>query len=226
MTFRSLSMRLLALLLLALQAGCATPESAASNTEDIAAATRVSLAHFAASRGMQPALLVVPEASAVIIFPHVVSAAFVVGGSEAEGLLFVRDRDTCHWVGPVFYSLSQGSIGFQAGLSKAELLIVVNSPAALRSIAKGHPRLGIDVSVALGGGGSASSAITADIDSYALEKGLFAGIALDGSTLRIRPDLNAAWYGRPVTLDDIVVSRVVSSPDAGRLAAAVEALAP
>ncbi len=226
MPLRSLPMRLLALILFALQAGCAAPGGAARHSEDIAAATRASLAHFEASRAVQPALLALPEATAIVIFPHVFSASFVVGGSEADGMLFVRDRDTGHWLGPVFYSLSRGSIGMQAGASTAELLMIVNSPGALRSISKGHLRLGIEASVAIGRGGGASSAITADIDSYALSKGLSAGVALDGSALRIRPDLNAAWYGQAVTLDDIVVRRAVTSPDAGRLAAAVEALAP
>jgi SH3 domain-containing YSC84-like protein 1 len=225
MPIHSLSMRLLALTLFALQVGCATPGAAARHSDEIAAATRASLTHFEASRGMHPVLLVVPEASAIVIFPHVVSASFLVGASEADGLLFVRDRDTGHWAGPVFCSLSQGSIGLQAGASTAELLMIVNSPGALRSISRGHLRLGIDASVAVGRGGGASSAITADIDSYALSKGLFAGIAIAGSALRIRPDLNAAWYGQAVSLDDIVVRHAASSPDAGRLAAAVEAMA-
>ncbi len=226
MPLHSSSTRFLALTLCALLAGCATPEGAARRGADIADATRISLAHFQASRGMQPALQALPEASAIAVFPHVVSASFIVGGAEADGMLFVRDRNTGHWLGPVFYSMSQGSIGLQAGASTAEMLIIVNSPGALRSVAKGHLRLGIDASVAVGGGGGASSAITADIDSYVLEKGLSVGVALDGSALRIRPDLNAAWYGKSVTLDDIVMRHEVSSRDAGRLAAAVEALAP
>lgn len=221
----SLSVRLLALLL-ALLAGCATPGGTARRSEDIAQATRASLAHFAARRGMQPALLALPQASAIAVFPHVVSASFVVGGAQADGLLFVRDRESGHWSGPVFCSLSQGSIGLQAGFSTAELLMIVNSPGALRSIFDGRLRLGIDATVAFGEGGGASSAIIADIDSYALSKGLSAGIALDGSALRVRPDLNAAWYGRSVSVDDIVARRIAPSPDADRLAAAVDALSP
>ena len=190
------------------------------------AATHASLAHFEASPGMRPAFLGLSEASAIVVFPNVVSASFVVGGSEAAGVLFVHDRQTHHWIGPVFYSLSQGSFGLQAGASTAELVMLVNSAGALRSIIKGHLRLGMDASVAVGKGGGAGSAITSDIDSYSLSKGLSAGIALDGSSLRIRPDLNAAWYGKPVTLEDIVVRRNVASPDAGRLALAIEGLSP
>lgn len=220
------SVRFLALIFCALQAGCATPGDADRRSEDIADAARASLAHFEASPGLKPALTGLAEASAIVIFPHVVSASFVIGGAEADGVLFVQDRGTGHWVGPVFCSLSQGSIGLQAGASTAEVLMIVNSPGALLSISKGRLRLGMDASVALGKGGGAGSAMIADIESYALSKGLFAGFALDGSALRIRPDLNAAWYGKEATLDDIVVRRSAVSPDAGRLASAVEALSP
>jgi lipid-binding SYLF domain-containing protein len=226
MPLHRLTLRLLVLMLCALQAACATPGGAARRSEDLAVATRASLAHFETSPGLQAALLALAQAKALVIFPHVVSASFIVGASEADGLLFVRDRDTGHWVGPVFCSLSQGSIGLQAGASLAEVLMIVNSAGALRSISKGRLRLGMDASVAFGKGGGGGAAIIADIDSYALSKGLFAGVALDGSALRIRPDLNAAWYGKDVTLDDILARRDAPSPDAGRLALAVEALSP
>jgi len=205
-------------------AGCAVTSEPARRTEALADEARASLAQFSASGAMEPVLEVLPAASAVVILPHVVSASFVVGGSEARGLLFVRDVETGHWSGPVFLSLTEGSVGFQAGVSTSEVLMVVNTPGALRSLLKGHLRLGIDGSVAIGRGGGATSAITSDIDSYALSKGLSIGVALDGSRLRLRPDLDAAWYGKAVTPDDILASRVASGPDSGRLAAAVEAL--
>lgn len=191
---------------------------------DLVADARVALAHFNQSGSMRPALQSLDSASAIVIFPHVVSAALLVGGAGADGVLFVHDRATGHWVGPVFYTLAEGSLGLQAGYSTAEVVMIFNSPGALRSLNKGHLRFGIDASVAIGHrGAGASSAITADVDTYALEKGLVAGVALQGSGLRARPALDAAWYGKPVSPDDILAQRDVSRPDSARLAAEIEA---
>jgi SH3 domain-containing YSC84-like protein 1 len=205
-------------------AGCATTSDAARRTEAIADESCASLAHFSASIALRPALESLPQASALVILPHVISASFVVGGSEAQGVLFVRDPGTGRWRGPAFLSLAAGSIGFQAGATTSEVLMIVNTPGALRSLLRGHLRLGMDASVTFGKGGGGASAITSDIDSYALSRGLSVGIALDGSQLRLRPDLNGAWYGQAVTSDDILAGRAPASPDSGRLVAAVEAL--
>jgi len=213
------------LALSALLTGCATPGDPARHGQAIVDEARTSLAHFAASPGMQPALAALPTASAIVIFPRLASASVVVGASEAEGVLYVRDLQTGHWAGPMFYSLAEGSIGLQAGVSRAEVLMIVNSHGALTSLFKGRLRLGMDASVTVGKGGGASSAITSDVDSYALSKGLFAGIALAGSALRARSDLNAAWYGRTVKPDDLVDMRDVQTPSSARLSAAIEALA-
>jgi lipid-binding SYLF domain-containing protein len=205
--------------------GCAAMSDAARRTENIADESRASLTHFSASITLRPALECLSQASAVVILPRVVSASFVVGGSEAQGALFVRDPGSGRWRGPVFLSLAEGSVGFQAGATVSEVLMIVNTPGSLRSLLKGHLRLGIDAAIAIGKGGGGASAITADIDSYALSRGLSVGIALNGSQLRLRPDLDAAWYGKAVTPDDILAGRAPYSPDSGRLAAAVEALA-
>jgi lipid-binding SYLF domain-containing protein len=198
----------------------------AARARKIVADSRVTLAHFNASPTQRMALLALPGASAIVIFPHVVSAAFIVGGSGADGVLFVRDLQSGHWIGPAFYRLVSGSVGLQAGGSSAEVVMIVNSTGALRSLYKGHLRLGIDASIAIGHGGGAGSAITADVDSYALSKGLVAGIALDGSRLSVRAPLNTAWYGRPATPAQILVDREVSNPDSVPLARDIENLAP
>ncbi len=176
------------------------------------------------SRGLHSSLDGLPTASAIVILPRVVAASFVLGGADAQGVLYVRDPATGRWRGPLFYAFVQGSVGFQAGVSTAEVVMIVNSPGALRSILKGHLRLGIDASVAVGKGGGASSAITADIDSYALSKGLMAGISLDGSGLRSLPRTNAAWYGKPVTIEDVLEDRTEARTDSALLEADLESM--
>jgi lipid-binding SYLF domain-containing protein len=215
---------LIALMLIDLLAACAWVGPEPQRTASVVGDARMTLAHFNASPALHSSLDGLSAASAIVILPHVVSASFVVGGTDAEGVLFVHDRTTGQWRGPVFYAFAQGSIGLQAGISTAEVVMIVNSPGALRSLLKGHLRLGIDSSVAVGKGGGAESAITADIDSYALAKGLAAGIALDGSGLRTLPNRNAAWYGRPVTPEDILEGKADARTDSALLEADLETL--
>ena len=204
---------------------CARADDDQKATELVQGA-HATLAHFGATPGMAPVLEWLPHASGIVVFPRVVSAALIVGGSGANGLLFVRDADTGHWTGPAFYRLVQASVGLQAGVSTAEMLMVINSPGALRSLYAGRLRLGMDASVVVGArGGGIGSAVTADVDAYALARGVIAGIALDGSALEVRSGLNEAWYGTPATPDDILVKRRATNDESKRLAAEIEGLA-
>jgi lipid-binding SYLF domain-containing protein len=224
MTARTPLRQLGAWALVAALAGCAWPGPPQQRTASVVDDARMTLAHFNASPALRSTLDGFATASAVVILPHVVSASFVVGATDAEGVLFVRDSDSGHWRGPVFYAFTQGSIGLQAGVSSAEVVMIVNSPGALRSLLKGHLRIGIDTSVVVGKGGGASSAITADIDSYALSKGLVAGVSLDGSGLRALPRMNAAWYGWPATAEDVLADRTQPRVESALLEADIESL--
>jgi lipid-binding SYLF domain-containing protein len=205
-------------------AGCAWPGPAPYRTESMVGDARITLSHFNVSPALRSSLEGLPMASAIVILPHVVAASFVLGGADAQGILYVRDPATGRWRGPLFYEFVQGSVGFQAGASTAEVVMIVNSPGALRSLLKGHLRLGIDASVAVGKGGGANSAITADIDSYALSKGLMAGISLDGSGLRSLPRMNAVWYGKSVTVEDVLEGRVEARTGSALLEADLESM--
>jgi lipid-binding SYLF domain-containing protein len=205
-------------------AGCAWPGPAPHRTESMVGDARITLAHFNVSPALRSSFEGLPMASAIVILPHVVAASFVLGGADAQGILYVREPATGRWRGPLFYEFVQGSVGFQAGVSTAEVVMIVNSPGALRSLLKGHLRLGIDASIAVGKGGGASSAITADIDSYALSRGLMAGISLDGSGLRSLPRMNAAWYGKSVTIEDVLEGRAEARTGSALLEADLESM--
>jgi lipid-binding SYLF domain-containing protein len=162
----------------------------------------------------------------VLIFPHPFSAGFVIAGARGSGVPPVRDAATGHWVGPAFYSLTQASVGLQAGASTSEYIIVVHSQKALETLFKTGLKLGMDTSPAVGPVGSGGgAAMTTDVDVFSRVKGLFVGIALDGAALHIRMPLAAAYYGKPATPSEILVERTISNPAADALRIAVEAAA-
>ena len=163
------------------------------------------------------------KARAVLIYPEVLKAGFILGGSGGSGVLLVRDAKTGDWSGPAFYTMGSASLGFQAGASSAEMVMVVNSQKALDSLYTNKVKLGGDASVALGPKGAGTGAsVSADFIVYAKAKGAFAGIAVDGSVVDVREKLNAGYYGKATTPVDILVKKDVSNPASAALQAALK----
>lgn len=140
-------------------------------------------------------------AKAVAIFPATTQAGLGIGGMYGEGVVLVRGGKG-GWLGPSFASLTGGSIGFQIGAKKVGLVLVVNNNDGLLVFTGGKSfKLGGDVSVAAGPAGRDASAATdsraeASIYSYSMSKGLFAGVALSGSTINVNGDANKAYWGK------------------------------
>ncbi|MDO8652783.1 MAG: lipid-binding SYLF domain-containing protein [Undibacterium sp.] len=152
------------------------------------------------------------QAKGVLIFPQILKAGFILGGSGGSGVLLVRDEKTGNWIGPAFYTMGSASLGFQAGASAAEVVMLVHSQKALDSLYSNKLKLGADASVAVGPKGLGTGAsITADFITYSTVKGAFVGMAVDGSVLDVRDSLNAAYYGKSVTPMDILVKQDVSN---------------
>jgi lipid-binding SYLF domain-containing protein len=139
------------------------------------------------------------DASAIAVIPDVVKAGFVVGGRHGKGLIAVRSDDGT-WSNPSFVKISGGSIGFQAGVQSADLILVFRNKRGVDSIVNGKFTLGADASVAAGPVGRSAQASTdeqlkAEILSYSRARGLFAGVAIDGAVLSMDYKANAAAYG-------------------------------
>lgn len=139
------------------------------------------------------------EAYAVAVVPRVGEAGFVFGGRYGKGLVSVRGKDGA-WSNPNFIRLTGGSFGFQAGVQSSDVILVFTKPDGVDNIVKGKFTLGADASIAAGPVGRSAQASTdekfeAEIFSYARSKGLFAGVALDGTAITIDRKANTAMYG-------------------------------
>ena len=129
------------------------------------------------------------HAYGIAVIPDVTKVAFIFGGRHGNGVLVVRDKLNGPWSNPCFVSLTGGSWGFQAGAQSSDIILVFTTKRGIEGIAGGKITLGADASVATGPVGRQGSAATditfnAEIYSYARTRGLFGGIALDGSVIR------------------------------------------
>jgi lipid-binding SYLF domain-containing protein len=161
------------------------------------------------------------RAYAVAIVPDVIKVGLGIGARRGNGVLVVRNPNG-HWTNPVFIHLTGGSFGFQMGVQSTDVLLVFTSRTSIEGIVGGKVTLGADASVAAGPVGRQTAAatdigFTAQVYSYSRAKGLFAGVALDGSALTIDHKSNAAYYGRPgVLASEIIAGSAPPPPDSGR----------
>ena len=163
------------------------------------------------------------KAECVIVFPSVLKAAFIVGGDYGRGAMVCRTGEHFKgpWGAPAMYALEGGSIGFQLGGEATDLVLLVMNERGASSILDSKVKLGADLSAAAGPKGRDASADTdatlrAEILSYSRSRGLFAGISLEGSSLRPDNDASADVYGRKITAREIVLGGKVSIPESGQ----------
>lgn len=143
------------------------------------------------------------EARAIAVIPDTIKAGLVIGGRRGHGVLSVKNPDGT-WSNPVYITLTGGSIGFQAGVQSADVVLVFRSDRGLESIVNGKFTLGADAGVAAGPLGRNAATATdgqlkAEIWSWSRARGLFAGVALDGAVLSIDNAANQAVYGNGTT---------------------------
>jgi lipid-binding SYLF domain-containing protein len=163
------------------------------------------------------------KAECIIVFPSVLKAAFVVGGSYGRGAMVCRTGEHFNgpWGSPAMYALEGASVGFQLGGQATDLVLLVMNQKGASSILSSKVKLGVDASAAAGPKGRDASADTdaylrAEILSYSRSRGLFAGVSLEGSTLRPDDDASADVYGRKITAKEIVLEHKVGVPASGR----------
>src|ERR1700693_440394 len=164
------------------------------------------------------------KAECVIVLPSVMKAAFIVGGSYGRGVKTCRSGKEFSgpWSAPSMMALEAGSIGFQIGGEATDFVLLVMNKRGADSILTSQVKLGGDVAAAAGPKGRDAAASTdvtmrAEILSYSRSRGLFAGISLEGSTLRPDNDGNERLYGKGTTAKDIVINSAIRAPASARL---------
>lgn len=156
------------------------------------------------------------NAKGLLIYPQVLKAGFILGGSGGTGVLVVNERG--EWSEPAFYTIGSISFGLQIGGEAAEVIVMAMSQKAIDSLFASSFKLGGETSIALGPvGAGVEGNITADFISFAKSKGIYAGINLEGSVVDVRDSLNKAYYGKEVRPVDIIVKKEVSNKGAENL---------
>jgi SH3 domain-containing YSC84-like protein 1 len=163
------------------------------------------------------------KSECVIVYPSVLKAAFVIGGSYGRGAMTCRTGEhfTGPWSAPTMMALEGGSIGFQIGGQATDFVLLVMNDRGAHSILKSKVKLGADASAAAGPVGRNASAETdvtmrAEILTYSRARGLFAGISLAGSSVRPDNDANARIYGKKVEAESIIFKGAVAVPPAAQ----------
>lgn len=160
---------------------------------------------------------ILEKAEGIAVFPSLLKGGFGVGGQRGHGVLSVRDKKTGGWSTPAFLTITGGSIGAQFGVQAIDLILVVNNQRGLEQLVKNQFKVGADAGVAAGPVGREASASTdiqmrAQILSYSRSRGLFAGVALSGSTIRQDRDANERFYGTAYRTGQIVFDGLGGAP--------------
>jgi lipid-binding SYLF domain-containing protein len=163
------------------------------------------------------------KARCVVVLPSVLKAAFIAGGSYGRGVMVCRTgKDfTGPWGAPAMYALEGGSVGFQIGGEATDFVILIMNNRGVESLLHSKVKLGGDASVAAGPKGRTASADTdafmrAEMLSYSRSRGVFAGVSLEGSTLRPDEDANRKVYGADASAARIITESKFESPAAGK----------
>lgn len=199
----------------------ATPSSASDEeAERLAAATTVVREILDIPDGIPQEWL--DKAECVIVLPSVKKFALGIGGSYGRGAMVCRSGDEFDgpWGAPAMYRLEGGNIGFQIGGAATDFIFLVVNAKGVESLLSSKVKLGVDASVAAGPKGRTTGASTdaymsAEILTYSRARGLFAGVAVEGSTLRPDRGANERLYGSELTAKEIV-RKHKSVPRAGQ----------
>lgn len=163
------------------------------------------------------------KAECVIVIPSVLKFAIGVGGDFGRGAITCRTGQhfTGHWSAPALFALEGANVGLQLGGEATDFVLLVMNPKGANSILSSKVKLGADASAAAGPKGRTAAADTdivmrAEVLTYSRSRGLFAGISLEGSTLRSDGSANKKLYGRDLSAKQIVREGKVGVPASGR----------
>jgi len=194
--------------------------SAASSREDLQArmdAAKVVLDQIMAAKDATIPLNILQQATCVGVVPGLIKGAFLVGAQYGQGVVTCR---TGHgWSAPVFIRMAGGSFGFQIGGQATDLILIAVNDRGFQDLLKNKFKIGGDASAAAGPVGRSGQAATdwkmsAELLSYSRNKGLFAGISLDGTSVSQNSDDTEIYYGQPQRFQAVLKGDVAVPPGA------------
>jgi lipid-binding SYLF domain-containing protein len=183
----------------------------------------------ASDRGIPHDLL--DKAKCVVIVPGMKKAGFIIGAKYGRGFAVCRHAGGTRWGAPAAVQVEGGSVGFQIGASETDVVLLVMNDGGMRHLESDKFTLGGDASVAAGPLGRTATAETdaemhAEMLAYSRARGLFAGISLEGATLRSDKETDKELYGRDVTSHDILSGDFKTPPSASKFAMALSSESP
>lgn len=192
-------------------------QSSSDEAKRVANATQV-LDEIMAAADKSIPRSIMEKAEGVAVFPSLIKGGIVVGGQRGHGVLSARDKKNGGWSSPAFLTITGGSIGAQFGGQAIDLVLVINNQRGLEQLVSNQFTVGADAGVAAGPVGREASASTdiqmrAQILSYSRTRGLFAGVTLNGSTIRQDRDANERYYGTAYRTGQIVFDGLGGSPE-------------
>ena len=161
---------------------------------------------------------IMEKAEGIAVFPSLLKGGIVVGGQRGRGILSARDKKNGGWSSPAFLTITGGSIGAQFGGQAIDLVLVINNQRGLEQLVSNQFSIGAEAGVAAGPVGREATAATdiqmrAQILSYSRTRGVFAGVALNGSTIRQDRDANERYYGTAYRTGQIVFDGLGGAPE-------------
>jgi lipid-binding SYLF domain-containing protein len=174
---------------------------------------------------------ILERAEAIVVIPSLVKGGFIFGAQHGRGVMSVRNRETNRWSDPGFVALTGGSIGWQIGLQAVDLVLLVMNRDGVKELLDNEFKLGANVSVAAGpvgrqGEASTDASLSAQILAYSRAKGLFAGLTLEGASLRIDRDANEDFYDASISTADMVRGIEQTTPAGSQWTATLARLVP
>jgi lipid-binding SYLF domain-containing protein len=187
--------------------------------------SRLTLESFLTDSNLAAFKDLLKQGRGLFLAPAVLRGAFFIGAAGGSGVFLARDEKAGRWNGPAFYTLGELSFGFQAGGDSSEVALVAMTERGVSAMLSTNIKLGADASIAAGPFGMGASAATAntsvDLLSFSRSKGLYGGVSLQGAAVAVRGALNRAYYGRDISVTDILVRGEVSNPRSASLVQSV-----
>ena len=184
----------------------ASPAAFASNPSEVLTKSTTTAEHMKSDPSFAPARDLVDRAKGMLIVPNLTKGGFIFGAEGGDGVLV--SKTPTGWSEPAFYSIGGASFGLQAGLEKAEIVMLIMSDKAMASIQNPSFKFGAGAGLTVANLSGGAAAATGDILVWTSATGAYGGLTLNGSSLKPHDDWNKSFYGRSVSVQEILAGKV------------------